>query len=62
VDLAREMWTLYEPVHQILMTGDLLFVGKVGGTRTDRDAEIVGLLHAKKNRLMGESGAILINR
>ena len=37
---AEDHITLYEPVHQILMTGDLLFVGKVGGTRTDRDAEI----------------------
>ena len=30
---------LYEPVHQLLITGDLLFVGKVGGTRTDADAQ-----------------------
>jgi glyoxylase-like metal-dependent hydrolase (beta-lactamase superfamily II) len=29
---------LYEPTHQILFTGDLLFVGKVGGTGTDEDA------------------------
>ena len=29
---------LYETVHQLLITGDLLFVGKVGGTRTDDDA------------------------
>lgn len=29
---------LYEPAHQILVTGDLLFVGKVGGTSTDEDA------------------------
>lgn len=28
---------LYEPVHRILVTGDLLFVGKVGGTRTDEE-------------------------
>jgi hydroxyacylglutathione hydrolase len=28
---------LYEPVHRILVTGDLLFVGKVGGTRTDAE-------------------------
>ena len=35
---AEDHITLYEPVHQILMTGDLLFVGKVGGTSTDRDA------------------------
>jgi hydroxyacylglutathione hydrolase len=37
---AEDHITLYEPVHQILITGDLLFVGKVGGTRTDRDASI----------------------
>jgi len=30
---------LYEPEHQLLVTGDLLFVGKVGGTRTAGDAE-----------------------
>jgi hydroxyacylglutathione hydrolase len=29
---------LYEPQHRLLMTGDLIFVGKVGGTRTDEDA------------------------
>jgi hydroxyacylglutathione hydrolase len=29
---------VYEPRHGILITGDLLFVGKVGGTRTDDDA------------------------
>ncbi len=29
---------VYEPSHRILMTGDLLFVGKVGGTRTEEDA------------------------
>jgi glyoxylase-like metal-dependent hydrolase (beta-lactamase superfamily II) len=28
---------LYEPVHRILVTGDLLFVGKVGGTRTEAE-------------------------
>lgn len=31
---------LYESVHQLLVTGDLLFVGKVGGTRTDEDARL----------------------
>jgi glyoxylase-like metal-dependent hydrolase (beta-lactamase superfamily II) len=31
---------LYEPAHQLLVTGDLLFVGKVGGTRTPEDARI----------------------
>jgi glyoxylase-like metal-dependent hydrolase (beta-lactamase superfamily II) len=35
---ADDHITLYEPVHQILITGDLLFVGKVGGTSNDRDA------------------------
>jgi hydroxyacylglutathione hydrolase len=29
---------LYEPAHKILITGDLVFVGKVGGTRSDDDA------------------------
>ena len=29
---------LYEPQHRLLITGDLIFVGKVGGTRTDEDA------------------------
>ena len=29
--------TLYEPTHRLLFTGDLIFVGKVGGTRTDAD-------------------------
>ena len=29
---------LYEPSHKLLITGDLLFVGKVGGTRSDEDA------------------------
>jgi hydroxyacylglutathione hydrolase len=31
--------TLYEPSYQLLITGDLLFVGKVGGTPTREDAE-----------------------
>ena len=35
---AADHITLYEPVHQLLMTGDLLFVGKVGGTSTPEDA------------------------
>jgi glyoxylase-like metal-dependent hydrolase (beta-lactamase superfamily II) len=30
--------TIYEPSWQILITGDLLFVGKVGGTSNDEDA------------------------
>jgi hydroxyacylglutathione hydrolase len=29
---------IYEPTWRILLTGDLLFVGKVGGTRSDEDA------------------------
>jgi glyoxylase-like metal-dependent hydrolase (beta-lactamase superfamily II) len=29
---------LYQPDYRLLMTGDLLFVGKVGGTQTDADA------------------------
>ena len=29
---------IYEPAHEILVTGDLLFVGKVGGTANDADA------------------------
>ena len=29
---------LYEATHRLLITGDLLFVGKVGGTSTDADA------------------------
>jgi glyoxylase-like metal-dependent hydrolase (beta-lactamase superfamily II) len=37
---ADDHITLYEPTHQLLITGDLLFVGKVGGTRTDDDAEV----------------------
>jgi glyoxylase-like metal-dependent hydrolase (beta-lactamase superfamily II) len=29
---------IYEPSYQLLFTGDLLFVGKVGGTRSEEDA------------------------
>ena len=29
---------LFEPAHRLLFTGDLLFVGKVGGTMTESDA------------------------
>ena len=29
--------TLYEPAWRLLITGDLLFVGKVGGTSSDED-------------------------
>jgi glyoxylase-like metal-dependent hydrolase (beta-lactamase superfamily II) len=35
---ASDHVTIYEPAHEILITGDLLFVGKVGGTRTEADA------------------------
>ena len=31
---------LYEPSNRILITGDLLFVGKVGGTQTEQDARL----------------------
>ena len=31
---------LYESVHSLLVTGDLLFVGKVGGTERDADARM----------------------
>ena len=31
---------LYESVHSLLVTGDLLFVGKVGGTESDADARM----------------------
>jgi len=35
---AADHVIVYEPRHRILITGDLIFVGKVGGTRTDEDA------------------------
>lgn len=31
---------LYEPSYRILITGDLLFVGKVGGTKNEHDARL----------------------
>ena len=31
---------IYEPSYRLLLTGDLLFVGKVGGTRSEEDARI----------------------
>jgi glyoxylase-like metal-dependent hydrolase (beta-lactamase superfamily II) len=37
---APDHVTVYEPRHRILITGDLIFVGKVGGTRTDEDARV----------------------
>ena len=35
---AVDHLVVYETKHAILVTGDLLFVGKVGGTGTDADA------------------------
>src|SRR5581483_1681535 len=35
---AADHLTIFEPQHRILLTGDLIFVGKVGGTRSDDDA------------------------
>jgi hydroxyacylglutathione hydrolase len=35
---AADHLVLYEPTHRILITGDLVFVGKVGGTSNDDDA------------------------
>lgn len=37
---AQDHVTVYEASHQILITGDLIFVGKVGGTRSDEDARV----------------------
>lgn len=37
---AEDHLTVYERVHQILITGDLIFVGKVGGTKNDNDARV----------------------
>ena len=35
---ANDHLVVYEPSYRILVTGDLLFVGKVGGTGTEADA------------------------
>jgi len=35
---AADHLALYQPDYQLLLTGDLLFVGKVGGTSNDADA------------------------
>ena len=35
---AADHLVLYEPTNRLLITGDLVFVGKVGGTKTDEDA------------------------
>ncbi|GIT67115.1 MAG: hypothetical protein Ct9H300mP25_05870 [Acidobacteriota bacterium] len=37
---ASDHLVLYEPSYQLLFTGDLIFVGKVGGTATEEDATI----------------------
>ena len=37
---AADHVTIFETTHQLLISGDLLFVGKVGGTRTDEDARV----------------------
>jgi hydroxyacylglutathione hydrolase len=37
---AEDHLVLHEPSHGILITGDLLFVGKVGGTETDEDGRV----------------------
>ena len=31
---------LFEPTYRLVVTGDLLFVGKVGGTQTEEDAKV----------------------
>ena len=35
---AADHLVIFEPSYRVLITGDLLFVGKVGGTRNDDDA------------------------
>jgi glyoxylase-like metal-dependent hydrolase (beta-lactamase superfamily II) len=35
---AADHVTVFEVTHGLLITGDLIFVGKVGGTRSDEDA------------------------
>jgi len=37
---AEDHLVLYEPATRILITGDLIFVGKVGGTRTEEDGRV----------------------
>jgi glyoxylase-like metal-dependent hydrolase (beta-lactamase superfamily II) len=37
---ADDHLVLHEPRHGILLTGDLLFVGKVGGTRTEEEGRV----------------------
>jgi glyoxylase-like metal-dependent hydrolase (beta-lactamase superfamily II) len=36
---AADHLVIFEPLHRLLITGDLLFVGKVGGTRTEADTQ-----------------------
>jgi len=37
---AEDHLVIHEPHHGILITGDLIFVGKVGGTKTDDDGRV----------------------
>lgn len=37
---SEDHLVVYESTHRLLITGDLLFVGKVGGTRKDEEARI----------------------
>ena len=37
---AEDHLVLHEPTHDILLTGDLIFIGKVGGTTTDEDGRV----------------------
>ena len=37
---ADDHLVVYEPTYELLITGDLLFVGKIGGTRSEADARI----------------------
>ena len=37
---ASDHLVLHEPNHQILLTGDLIFIGKVGGTSSDEDGRV----------------------
>ena len=37
---ADDHLVVYEQVHRLLVTGDLLFVGKVGGTESEEDARV----------------------
>ena len=39
-DTATDHIALYEETHRLLITGDLLFVGKVGGTSSDEAARV----------------------